>query len=141
MKELKGVHGWLWWATYIVIGLGGIVGHSIYAIWYTDHYGVTSGLIMAGAVALATAALVGLRRLSPKGVTWAKSYFAYTIVLWMLAPSVTFIIGGYEFPASNMAWNSVVWLVYFLVSKRVKYTYFSGILFPTQTSGKRALQS
>jgi len=117
MKELKGVNGWLWWFTYIVLGVVG-VGFNLVGLVNAPFI---AALITLPVVGLAAAALTLLVMENPIGVMIAKVYLFVNLVLGAIAVAV---------PPSNVAGLKAVifsagWLTYLWTSKRVQNTYFT----------------
>lgn len=120
MNELKGVHGWLWWFVYIVLGLVGTGFNFLYLVSYAAQQNFAAALVVLPFVGTSLVAAVLLAKENPTGLKWAKVNLLLNavggFVIVVLTPQNT-AQGG------RLVLFSLLWLAYLYTSKRVRNTY------------------
>jgi hypothetical protein len=119
IKELHGVHGWLWWFVYIILG-GGVLMSLVQTINFIAGKDALDAVLHLVKGALALWALLLMQKENPKGLTWAK---AYLIVLFAES-ALTVVLGGTPSGSIRNIGVSIAWLGYLFWSVRVKNTYY-----------------
>lgn len=124
MKELKGVHGWLWWFVYIVLGLVGTGFNFLYLVSYTAQQNFAAALITLPFVGTSLIAAVLLAKENPQGLKWAK---ANLFMNFVAGNAIAVLNPNVAYQGVRLVVFSALWLAYLYTSKRVRNTYTSNL--------------